>query len=507
MLNAISKIFKKKEPEQPKEPKRNSLFSTDIDLGDRTPQEIEMSIRHVFQRTVEDFRPVNEKGQSVAMDAANEGNVGALKPAIQPFSSIPFVQFEWYANQTFIGYQVAAIIAQHWLIDKACTMPGRDAMRHGYDLTVNDGSDVNPEVMNKIGQLDKFYGIHNHAVQFVRFNRMFGIRIALFKVKSNDPRYYTKPFNPDGIKPGSYEGIVQVDPYWITPELDQDAAANPAAINFYEPTWWRIDGIRYHRSHLIVIKNGEVADILKPTYLYGGIPLPQKIAERVYAAERTANEAPMLAMTKRTTIWHMDMTKAVANQAAFEKKMSWFSRMRDNYGVKAMGIDDVAEQFDTSLNDLDAVIMTQYQIVAAIAEVPATKLLGTSPKGFNATGEFESDSYHEFLESIQTHDIQPLLERHYLILSRSENLGVDLDISWNPVDSPTAEEQAQINLVKAQTGNALVTSGAIDGVDERERIIMDKDSGYSGISDEVPEQPDAEDTEDGEPDDGLTKND
>ena len=30
--------------------------------------------------------------------------------------------------------------------------------------------------------------------------------------------------------------------------------------------------------------------------------------------------------------------------------------------------------------------MTQYQLAASVANVPATKLLGTQPKGFNATG-------------------------------------------------------------------------------------------------------------------------
>ena len=62
--------------------------------------------------------------------------------------------------------------------------------------------------------------------------------------------------------------------------------------------------------------------------------------------------------------------------------MEW-AGLRDNYGVKV--IDKDAEdltQFDTGLADLDVTIMTQYQLVAAIAGVPATKLLGTTPKGF-----------------------------------------------------------------------------------------------------------------------------
>ncbi len=34
-------------------------------------------------------------------------------------------------------------------------------------------------------------------------------------------------------------------------------------------------------------------------YNYFGVSVPERIYERVYASERTANEAPQLAMTKR----------------------------------------------------------------------------------------------------------------------------------------------------------------------------------------------------------------
>src|SRR5690606_29537617 len=134
--------------------------------------------------------------------------------------------------------------------------------------------------------------------------------------------------------------------------------------------------------------------------------------------------------------------------------------------------------------DLDTVIMTQYQIVAAIAHVPVTKLMGTTPKGFNSTGEFETKSYHEELETIQTNDLQPLVERHLLILART-NLAplvklppeqLDASIDWAPVDSPSAKDYAEINKIKAETDNILQMTGAIDGVDIRARISADPNS-------------------------------
>jgi hypothetical protein len=138
--------------------------------------------------------------------------------------------------------------------------------------------------------------------------------------------------------------------------------------------------------------------------------------------------------------------------------------------------------------------MTQYQIVAAASNVPATKLLGTTPKGFNSSGDYEESSYHEELESIQTHDLNPLTLRHHQLVVRSfikPKFGInpDIRVHWNPLDSPTASEEADINLKKAQTGQALIDAGAIDGVDERDRLIADVKSGYTGIAPAVRPEP------------------
>lgn len=393
----------------------------------------------------------------------------------------------WYGSQGFIGYQLCAMIAQNWLVDKACTLPARDAVRNGYDIGADDGVEVEPKILSEIKKLNKKYDIDEQMVEFSRNNRIFGIRIAMFKVESSDPLYYEKPFNPDGIKPNSYRGISQIDPYWITPELDFLSATDPASMDFYEPTYWRVNGKRYHKSHLIIIRLTEVADVLKPSYMFGGISLPQKIYERVYASERTANEGPMLAMTKRLNTLVMDLENGIMDQESFMEKMKAWAAIRDNYGTRVIGTGETIQQFDTSLADLDSVIMTQYQLVAAIANIPATKLLGTQPKGFNSSGEYEESAYHEELESIQTHELQPLIDRHHLLLMRSEiapKFGVNFDIvtSWNELDSPTKKEQAEINYINAQTDSLHTQNGALDGRDVRMRLISDKDSGYNGLS-------------------------
>lgn len=493
--------------------KRESFFTTGIDRNDaltRDERIANISARAIPQ-TVANTRicPEGATGQdSKAVYVGDSSNFQNSTKAIFALNQvgIPEVQAAWYGSQGFIGYQLCALMAQHWLINKACVVPARDAIRKGYKFTVNDGSPIDPKVLDAITHANKRFKLNKNLVEFAKLGRVFGIRIALCVVESDDPDYYVKPFNPDSVRAGSYRGIAQIDPYWCVPELTSYSAFNPASIDFYEPGYWIVNNQRYHKSHLVILRGPEVPDILKPSYLYGGLSIPQLIYERVYASERTANEAPQLALSKRAMVFYTDTATALANQGDFEERLSLWARFRDNFGVKVADKDaDQIEQHDTSLADLDAVIMTQYQLVAAAANIPSTKLMGTTPKGFNASGDYEADSYHEELESIQVNDLEPLIDRHMVCLMRSEiapKFGISpiaLSCTWEPLDSLSSQDAAAVNKTKAETDLILVQAGALDGHDVRARVSAEEDSGHNGLavltdedpplSDETPSAP------------------
>ncbi|UNY40174.1 portal protein [Pseudomonas phage vB_PcuM_ KLEP17-4] len=451
----------KPEPATVEQEVRRGVFSTD--LGGMNPPSTEnvVTLRKAIPNAGE------------AMDSAVMlGDAGQV-------AGIPEAQFGWYASQGFIGYQACAILAQHWLIDKACSMPARDAIRQGYEINCDDKEAI--EVLKKA---DKRHNINGVMSEFVRLGRVFGVRVAIFRVDSTDPEYYQKPFNLDGVTRGSYRGVSQVDPFWCSPILTNSSLIDPASQRYYEPEFWLIGGTKYHRSHLAIFIPNPVSDLIKPSYQYGGVSVPQRIYERVYAAERTANEAPQLAMTKRLTVLKVNAVEFYSNlQRAYSNLAEWVG-LRNSYGVKVIDkVEEDIDQHDVSLADLDNVIMTQYQIVAAIAGVPATKLMGTTPKGFNSSGEYEEASYREELESIQTNDLTPLIERHHACVLRSNGYeSLESTVDWNPLDSPTAEEWATINKAKADTAAVYAGIGAIDGMDVRGQITKDKTSDFYGLA-------------------------
>lgn len=473
--------------------KTETIFSSDLFSGDDRNA---LGFNRPLTDTMDETGIFNRQFQDPSKSIANATSGFAMDQSIQEvkrFAStagvVPLQTLNWYSQYGFIGWQICAILSQQWLIDKAIRMPGMDAVRHGFERTTGTDDKVDPDVLDKLKKCDKQFHLKKNLTEHIRFARLFGIRHTLFLIDGID---YELPFNPDGIKPGSYRGMTQIDPYWIAPTLDIEDASNPLGQHFYEPTHWQINGRKYHRSHFVISRNGaDLPDILKPAYYYGGIPTTQLIYERVYAAERVANESPMLAMSKRLFALRTDLTKAAGNLSAFKAKIRQWSDFMQNFGVKVIGQGEEIQLHDTSLAELDAVIMNQYQLVSAAAHVPATKLLGTSPKGFNATGEYEMDSYHEFLETIQDDALTPLVERHTLCCQRSENImpEVNFEVSWNPCAVLGAKEQAEVNKIKADTDSVYSQAGALDGKDIRLRLVADHDSGYNGIPEVVPGGP------------------
>ena len=398
-----------------------------------------------------------------------------------PVEGIPQLVGEWYMRQGFIGHVQAAWMAKHWLIDKAINMPARDALRQGWEL-----DEVDEAAQTRLTQADKRHQITERLHELIASARRTGGAVAILLTcpsTEDETAYYEAPLNLDAIT--EYHGISVVDAADAQGEPLTSDLTNPASLNYMTPTVYRIGSRRYHKSHCIAITPYPVADTLKPMYGYWGASLPERIYERVYAAERTANEAPLLAMTKRLRVLGVDLESVLAgdSMAILEHNVRGLQSMADNLGVFVY---DTANggglsQLDTTLTDVDVTIMTQYQLVAAIAEIPVTRLLGMTPKGFNATGEAEAEDYRQHLESIQTHDLQPLLEAHYRIVCKLENIETEPKVTWLPLDSPTAAEFAEIDSKNGATIAALVGQMVLSPEQGATILAQNKESMFWGV--------------------------
>lgn len=445
----------------------------------------DVEFKRLFPRTINDINQVDSKGQQVAMDSSAKLSAGRFS------NEIPVEMFR-FLNEVFIGWQACALLKQNPFIDKACSIPAKDAISQDYGLSYIENNDkkedddnVEEDQLTKIKTESEInYKINEVCARQNVNKKVFGYSLVIPIVDGAD---MTKPYNIDGIKKGSYKGMKVVEPYWITPELDTESMSDPTSKHYFEPTWYRIGNKRIHRSWVIRAINSEVSDILKPNYYFGGIPLTQQIYERVYAAEKVANEAPLLALTKRLLVVDADIQNMIANPEDVEETMTALNYLRDNFGVYAKNPNDQIQQLDTSLADFDALIMTQYQLVASIAQMPAVKLLKTQPKGFNATGEYEEHDYKQSLVEIQQNDYTPIINRHNELYTKSEyGKVIPLSVKFNPIDTPTKKEVAEVNEIKSRTDTNYINAGVLSQNEVRDVLRSEENSVYSTIEEEAP---------------------
>lgn len=480
------------------------------------------AIKKFFPRTIDSVRKeVNGRTVStktVVMDGClsghpvpNEGDPISLYNQMMNPNLVSDKVLRYFSdNFAWLGWLTCATLAQHPFISRACSIPGEDAVAVGYKIVFakNDGvdTDANEQKAKSLIRDAKRMGINQSLRKFDFNKRVFGIGICIpcFEADSEEGYGYidkmlSMPYNIDALRRKGlrYSGMKIVDPYWLTPIFDDRSGFDPTSKDFYMPTWWQVGSLkrRIHKSWCVQYVNTIVADVLKPTYYYGGMPLPQMLMQRVYSADKVADEAQMLAMSKRLLVVDANVQKLVANPKEAAKIMDALKFARDNWGVFFKNPNTNVQQVDTYITEFNQLIMTQYQLVSSIAQIPAPKLLKVMPTGFSDVSELVWKDYAQHIASIQEDEFEPILDRHFTfhmaVNLRERN--TDFDIAFNPVDVPTLMEKAKIVELETKAAKQLIEQGVLAPHEVRQVIRSKKGGDFSNIAKDQAEEAERKD--------------
>ncbi len=126
---------------------------------------------------------------------------------------------------------------------------------------------------------------------------------------------------------------------------------------------------------------------------------------------------------------------------------------------------DAEEKWETrqiSFTNLPELIDKFWQLVAAVSDIPVTRLLGTSAKGLNATGEGDNDNYDEMVEARQENELRPLLERIDDSLLASAGIAPGkASFEFADLDEADPSEEADLQAKRAATAKSYVDSGLV----------------------------------------------
>ena len=431
----------------------------------------------------------DEKGNKIAFDSIEDDSCCAISSQFRP--NLSYAVISKFQN-VFIGWQNCAILMQNAIISNACTLPAQKAMMVGYKLGYLDKKKKDTD--GKLDHLEEIsqskYKIQDVCVQSAinAFQYGYSLTIPTFNVDVD----MSVPFDISAIKKGTYTGMTTVEPYWIVPQLEGEDLVDAWTRHFFEPTYYDINGRqRIHRSWCIKNIPYPVGDILKPKYLYGGVPLTQMIYEDVYAYEKAVNELLQLLLTKRTACIEGNIDNAMMNPEEFNQKMRISSETKDNYGILAVDLDSNVKQFDTTLGGLYEVIECLQDRLCAKTQMSPADLFKKIIKGGSnsGAGKFERYDVNNRLEKIQLSQYLPIIDFHNRLMTKSEfGKEIELKTIFNPIDSPDEMTRAQISDLKTKSAMMRVGAHLTTREEERERMANDPNEGWINLNPELPPQ-------------------
>lgn len=458
--------------------------------------------------------PVENTDRRVTQMAMDSGAITAL-PGTAEATSINVGLFNWASGGLwgeglfFPGYPYLAELQQRPEYRHMVETLAEEMTRKWMKL-VSRGDDDKTDAIKKLDSaIEKFNcrAVWRRAIELDGFMGMGFIYIDIANVW-NDPEELRSPLiiSRNKIAKDSLRGFVPIDPTWTSPVNYN--ATNPLQPDFYVPDTWYVMGRQVHASRLLIIRQREVPDILKPAYNFGGVSISQLAKPYVDNWLRTRQSVSDLLHSFTVFVLKTSMQTYLQDAQAFAARLTAFVLGRDNKGVFA--VDKETEDFanvSAPLGGLDHLQSQAQEQMASVSKEPLVKLLGITPTGLNATSDGEIRVFYDHIHAEQERTPATTFTRALQIIQLSECGSIDDDIrfEWLPLWELDEAGKAAVQKTKADTDAVLTEGGIISTEEARNRLAADLESPYHGLEGPPPEPEDLAGMEQSETDDPTNR--
>jgi uncharacterized protein len=250
---------------------------------------------------------------------------------------------------------------------------------------------------------------------------------------------------------------------------------DPTSEFYGQPRFWQMQGgrlsVKIHPSRVIPFVGQPLPEgALITTHEFWGDPLLQIIKDAIANADTAQGGiAALIDEAKIDTLSIPGLTELVSTAAGEQRLTNRINVANAAKSTLNTRIIDKEEEWDTrqiNFAGLPDIIETYLQIVAAATDIPVTRLLGTSAKGLNATGEGDNDNYDEMIRARQKMDLGPCIDRLDALLIPSALGATPADIYYEfaPLEEPDPKENAAIEKSRAETVKIYADAGVVPDV-------------------------------------------
>jgi phage-related protein (TIGR01555 family) len=356
--------------------------------------------------------------------------------------------------------ELDAMYRGDWMAGKAVDIPAFDSVRAWRNWQAKK------DQIERIEAEEKRLNLRAKLKEAMIYGRLFGGGGLLLGINTDEP---SEPVNLDSIGKGGLRYVHALDRYELTAsEMRRD----PEDEWYGEPVMYQLETtvgrqMQIHPSRVVPFKGNPIAGRERHLSPWGDSIL-QKIRDAVQNAARSnAAIAQLLEEAKTDVIKVPDLSERwLATKDASAKLAERFnSAMVIKSITNALVLDgkEEYEQKQVSFTNLPEVLQQYLLVVSGAADIPATRFLGQSPAGMNATGESDLKNYYDRVSSEQELTLTPALSRLDEVLIRSAEGARDEAIHyvWAPLFQKDGKELSEIEKNRSETFNKWSASGLV----------------------------------------------
>lgn len=452
---------------------------------------------NVFDRLNKPFISDNEKSNQIFDEWKNRfcdswsNNVASIG------ANNSIMQYSEFIRER-LSYAECGNLSIDTIINRAITTIVNECLNKGGYIVINDEVEDSSDIIQKIDNRLNELNFWNELRSALTKSLVFGGSLLYYDFNDSDTSKevffnYRAFSSEEGRK---IKGFKAVEAWNIAPyEVD---TANPLSYNYMKPLKWYVSGgAVLHSSRADNIVFFDSPDILKPLFNFLGVSLCQFMKDYVKNADTIRQSLSDIFLRFRSVILKTQLVKNNEQQAIIRTKA--LAKTSNNLGVLLITENEEVSNLITPLSGLDRIQAQAFENMVISSRLPATKLLGISPSGFNSTGEFELSNYYDEISGYQNNIIYPIVIKAINAVAWSLGYDLKLDYVFNQLKRPTELEEANIRNINVDFANKAVEGGLLTQEqgfewlknDEVNKInnfdLQDNDNDYNGIDENLEE--------------------
>ena len=370
------------------------------------------------------------------------------------------------------NYQLlTSLYRENWIVQNIITTVPGDMIRKWYEIK----SGIRPEYMDRMARLERTTQVRRKLLLGMYWGRLYGGAAAVILIKGQND--LGQPLNLDLVLPGSFLGLQVLD-RWSGIYPEGELVTDSEDPDFGLPAFYTVRDeesgqtvMRVHHSRILRFIGRELPYMEQLAENYWG----ESEIEAVYSeiVKRDNVSGNIAALTFRANVNYMEAdgldqllgTGNTEMQRRFWNTMQSQAILESNFGTRIINKGDAIHNTQYTFTGLSEVYDRMMMDVAGAARTPVTKLFGRSPAGLNATGESDMQNYYDYIDGLRETELRGIIERLLPVMALSAwgMIPDDMDISFPPMRTPDARENAEIaerktNAVLAAYQNDLIDS-------------------------------------------------